>query len=137
MTSRTGKNKARRAFTLIEVMVAVAVLSFGIVMIYQAYFTVANAYSYCSRYLAIAPSVEEKIWEAQDSIRRTGDLVDQPLEGQWQVGAKNYVWLLSYLPLESDPESGLFKITLEVNWKEGKRYVKTGRTAYAFYQKAE
>ena len=39
--------------------------------------------------------------------------------------------------LETDPESGLYRISLEVSWKEGRRNVTTTRSAYAIYRKTE
>ena len=68
MILTTGnKRNSRSGFTLIEVMVAVAVLSFGLVMVYQAFFVVLDSFNYSADYLEIAGWMDEKIWQAQRS----------------------------------------------------------------------
>ncbi len=131
MMLKTG-NRKRRGFTLIEVMVAVAVLSFGLVMVYQSFFIVLNSFNYCADSLAIAVWMDEKIWQAQDSIMRTGGLDNNPEQGEITARSKKFNWELSSTVL--DQAANLSAVNLEITWKEGKRNVKVSRSGYAKYE---
>ena len=122
----------KNGFTLIEVMVAVAVLSFGLVLVYQAFFISLDAFNYSADYLAIACWMDEKIWESQDNIMRTGSLQDYQLQGEFLARNKLFSWQVSSNLL--DQNSNLTAVNLQVNWKEAKRSVKASRFCYAKYE---
>jgi prepilin-type N-terminal cleavage/methylation domain-containing protein len=119
----------RKGFTLIEIMVATAVLSLGLVLIFEAFFSSLDAFDYYVNYLNANNFVEEKIWEAQDSIKRFGSLVNIQTNGEIEVKNKKISWFLISSPLGA--EARLFKINLEFSWKQGKRRPKINRCAYA------
>ncbi len=122
----------KKGFTLIEVMVAVAVLSFGLVMVYQAFFIVLDSYNYSADYLEIAPWIDEKIWHSQDIIMRMAGLENNPRQGEFFARNKKFSWSLDFRVL--DPISNLSEVNLEVAWKEGRRNVKISRSGYAKYE---
>jgi prepilin-type N-terminal cleavage/methylation domain-containing protein len=126
-----NKSGSKRAFTLIEVMVAVAVLSFGLVLVYQAFFVVLNTFNYGANYLEVSPWMDEKIWKAQDSIMRKGLLEDNSAEGEVTLRNKKFTWSLQNSPLAG--ANNLTSLKLEVFWKEGKRAVQVSRSCYAKY----
>ena len=126
--SITGNKKG---FTLIEVMVAVAVLSFGLVLVYQAFFIVLDAFNHGADYLEVSPWINEKVWQAQDSIMRKGSLGDDPTAGEFILRNKKFTWLLQGSII--DGASKLTAVNLEVSWKEGKRTVQVSRAGYAKY----
>jgi len=121
----------KRGFTLIEVMVAVAVLSFGLVMVYQAFFIVLDSFNYSADYLEVSPWMDEKIWLAQDSIMRGGS-ENNTGQGEFILRNKKFNWSLSSRAL--DPISNLSEVNLEVTWKEGRRSVLASRSFYAKYE---
>ena len=125
----------KKGFTLIEVMVAVAVLSFGLVLVYQAFFIALDSFNYSADYLQISPWMDEKIWEAQDSIRRTGKLEDNQTQGEFIARNKKFDWTLSLNSL--DPSGNLSAIDLEIGWKEARRNVKASRWGYANYEEKQ
>jgi prepilin-type N-terminal cleavage/methylation domain-containing protein len=132
---KTGNKKRKadsRGFTLIEVMVAVAVLSFGLVMVYQAFFIVLDSFNYSADYLEIVSWMDEKIWQAQDSIMRTGALETNTTQGEFIARNKKFEWTISSNALSS--AGNLSAVNLEVNWKEAKRKVKVNRSCYAKYE---
>lgn len=127
MTLRTGN----RGFTLIEVMVTVAVLSFGIVFIYQAYFTALDSFNWCRDYFSVANWMNEQMWLAQDSISRLGEL-SQPSSGELIEGSRVFGWSLNASVIDED--AGLQMINLVLTRKASGRPLRLSRSAYAFYE---
>ena len=125
-TLPTGNNKG---FTLVEIMTATAVLSLGLVLIFEAFFISLDAFDYYSNYLNTVNFAEEKIWEAQDNLERFGSLAEMETSGQIKVKNKKVAWFLISDPL--DTEARLYKINLQFSWQQGKRRPKINRTAYA------
>jgi prepilin-type N-terminal cleavage/methylation domain-containing protein len=134
MTMLKTGNKKRKAggFTLIEVMVAVAVLSFGLVMVYQAFFIVLDSFNYSADYLEIVSWMDEKIWQVQDSIMRTGALETNSSQGEFISRNKKFDWILFSSVLNGN--GNISAVNLEVNWKESRRKVKATRSCYAKYE---
>lgn len=118
--------KKKQGFTLIEVMVATAVLAGGVVLIFQALFATSNTFAYYANSMALAPWMDQKIWELQEAA-----LDRMPIEtsGSIQQGARMYTWKAvdTY-----DSDAGLAKIALEVSWIQGKRQVRLQRSTYVF-----
>ena len=108
------------AFTLVEVMVASAVLSLGIVMVYEAFFISLDSFSYCNNFLNVASLADEKIWQAQDNLSRLGNLAQIESGGKFINRNKDFEWNLSYAPV--DEASGLhtYRIDLSLSWQEGR-----------------
>lgn len=129
MTLKIGN---RRGFTLIEVMIATAVLSLGAVLVHQSFFTCLDSANYYSDYLSVIPWMDEKIWQAQDALARSESLQLIEKNGEFKSRNKVFSWNLGYGFV--DEESRLYKIDLAVAWQEGERSVKVSRTAYAMYE---
>jgi prepilin-type N-terminal cleavage/methylation domain-containing protein len=121
----------KQAFTLIEVMLATMVLSLGAVLIHEAFFKSLDTHNYCHDYFSVGYWLDEKIWSAQDSLRQSGLSVNIARDGKFKAGNKDFVWNLSY-DLTCDTQD-LYKIVLDVSWKEGSRDIKVSRVAFAKY----
>lgn len=126
MMLSTGNNKG---FTLIEVMAATAVLSLGLVLIFEAFFSSLDAFDYYTNYFQAAAFAEEKIWEAQDNLKRFGSLAQMQTEGDIEKKGKKLSWSLISIPIGA--EGKLYKINLLFSWKQGKRSSKLVRHAFA------
>ena len=128
--------QANRGFTLIEAMAATAVLGLGLALIFQGLFTSLNAYDYYANYLSILPRSDEKIWEAQDRIKRLGPQANLDTSGEWaNQRDRRFKWGLGSSLL--DKAGGLYKLNLRVSWNEGNRKVSLQREAYALYNEKE
>jgi prepilin-type N-terminal cleavage/methylation domain-containing protein len=130
MMLRTG-NKPAGGFTLVEIMVTVAVLSLGLVCVYQSLFICLDTYKYCNNYLNVLPQANEKIWLAQNALKTSGPDAQVETEGNFTNGGKVIDWWLSYLLV--DESEYLYQITMDVKWKEANRSAWLSRTAYARY----
>ena len=135
VTEDNVKRSFLTGFTLIEVMVATAVLALGIVLIFEAFFISLDSFNYCSNYLNVATWVDEKIWQAQDALSHLGSQGFIETEGSFVNRNKNFDWNLSYNLIDVQPD--LYKINLVLSWKEGRRKVRVSRAAYAIYEKEE
>jgi len=59
-----SKNRKKRGFTLVEVVMTGAILSFGIVSIYEAFFISLDTYGYYTSYLNTQDWISEKSGQA-------------------------------------------------------------------------
>ncbi|HIE36479.1 MAG TPA: prepilin-type N-terminal cleavage/methylation domain-containing protein [Candidatus Omnitrophica bacterium] len=63
-------SKTKPAFTLLELITSIIVLSLGIVGVYEGFFASLQATSYTKNYLKIQLWMEEKLWQLQDKLLR-------------------------------------------------------------------
>ncbi len=115
-------------------MATTAVLSLGIVFLYEAFFKSLDAYNYYRSFLEVAAWADEKIWLTQDALRLSGGRADIDRSGELNTQGKAFRWNVSYGLLDSSPDSGLYKIDLALSWKEGRRQRELTRAAYALYE---
>jgi prepilin-type N-terminal cleavage/methylation domain-containing protein len=124
MMLRTG----RRSFTLIEVLVSVAILSVGIVFIFRSFFTCLNAFGRYVTYLNIMPWMNEQLWRAEDEIIRTGKPVSPSNQGEFTYEGKKFSWYLVSSPV--DKNERLYRLDLAVSWQEARKQMTLNRYAY-------
>jgi hypothetical protein len=111
-------------------MITTCVLALGATLIYQSYFIALDSYNYYSILLKITPWMDEKIWEAQDDLRRLGAAGAAFGSGQLEVNDKKIDWDLSQDSLDTD--GSLYRVNLALSWTQGKRQIRLSRSAYAF-----
>lgn len=137
MTSRIGN----KGFTLIEVMVATAVLSLGAVLISESFFISLDSFDYYANYLTLASWADEKLWGAQDQLSRFGNAAQIQPGGRIVNRNKDIGWSLSSSVVDEAKglPSGLslYRINLDLSWQEGHRKARLSRSAYALYEKKE
>jgi prepilin-type N-terminal cleavage/methylation domain-containing protein len=134
MMSRTGN---RSGFTLIEVMIATAVLTLGIVFIYQAFFVSLESFGYSLDYLHAAPWIEEKIWQVSNDIERFGFLARIDKAGNFRKKNRSFYWDLACDMVAEAPDTDLYKIELKLTWRAGAKTKSISRSAYATYKYEE
>ena len=123
-----NKCKKNKGFTLVEVMMTVAILSFGIVSIYEALFVSLDAYGYYTHYFNTSDWIGEKIWEVQSELINSGALNEEQTSGKIVRDHKAYDWLMTVSLL--DPTQGLYKVRVILSWQEGNKKVDTTREVY-------
>lgn len=132
MMLKIGNNKA---FTLVEIMVASAILALGLVLIFEAFFSSLDAFNYYLNYLNAANFAEEIIWQAQDNIKRFGSLANMENSGEIDGKNEKFSWSLISLPIDNDAK--LYRINLLFSWKQGKKDQKITRHAYAKFNEQQ
>ena len=131
MMSRIGN---KRAFGLVEVMVATSVLAVGVVFVYQTFFVSLDLFEHYARYLKIAPWMQEQVWQAQESLRHRGSL-SGPVDVAQEFKDQGMTWDLDSSLI--DQAAGLYKIDLAVSWREGNKKRTLLTAAYALQKKQE
>ena len=131
------KLNTRKGFTLVELMVTVTILSLGVVSVYEGFFTSLNAHAYCRNYLSVQSWMNQKIWDIQEALLRYQTLVTQKKSGNFKIGGKEFKWGLHYYSLAGSEKINLYKIILEVNWKEGIRDINVNRSTFLHYIKEQ
>lgn len=120
-------------FTLVEAMITTAILSLGIVLIYEAFFISLDSFNYCSNYLNIVSWADEKVWQTQNSLNHYGVERAIGTQGVFKRANKKFNWNLSFYLIDVD----LYRIDLDIFWQEGKRKSKLSRSAYALYNEED
>jgi prepilin-type N-terminal cleavage/methylation domain-containing protein len=126
MMLRTGN----RGFTLVETLVAVSVLSLGLVMLYEAFFTCLNAFSYSQRRLDVQQWIDEKFWELEDELIRQGTLMMDERAGRFTKNNNHFFWQMSIDLIDSTPEANLYRLGLDVYWRQAQKNIRFSQVAY-------
>lgn len=122
------KHKNKKGFTLVEVMMTVAILAFGIVAVYEALFVSMDTYGYYTHYLGTQDWIGEKIWEVQSDLINAGVLTEEQTSGQIVRDHKTYEWIMAITTINE--RQGLYKVKVTLSWFEGNKKVNTTRATY-------
>jgi len=120
---------SKKGFSFFEVMTTVAVLSLGIVMIFQAFLSSLNSFGYYLTNLEAQCWADEKIWEVSDSLMRETPADSYQTDGNLKLANRDVAWLVEVNKM--DEQENFFKLDLTVSWQEGNRKIELYRTAYA------
>ena len=112
MTSKTGN----KGFTLIEVMLAAAVLAISIVTIQQGFLRSATLLARVTRTLEAQQFASEKLWEAQEGLFYSEDPSPGEGSGSFDVSGRRYDWTVEASPLS---QADLYAVRVQVSWPEG------------------
>jgi prepilin-type N-terminal cleavage/methylation domain-containing protein len=130
--SRIG---SKSAFTLVEVMIAASVLAIGTVGVYQSFFMALDTSNYSRHYLDVATLADGLFEETLLSLEQTGERAVIPSEGDFLAAGRPYHWLVaSSLQDEAKGLCKLFRIDVNVFWKEGRRKAGISRSGFALYK---
>jgi len=110
-----SKNKG---FTLLEVMLAVAVLSLGLVMVVRSFATSLRAIKISHNFLVANLLLEERIWHKLEEERRTGGIIPDEEQGEFAPPFEDFGYKISFEKQEDLPS--LYKSTFEVFWQQRK-----------------
>jgi len=122
------KNNKKKGFTLVEVIMTGAILSFGIVSIYEALFVSVDTYSYYTHYLNTQDWISEKIWEVQSQLINSGVAEEESTSGQIVREHKTYDWLMAVILI--DETQSLYRVKVTISWNEGNKKINTTRETY-------
>ena len=116
--------------SLVEQMVAVAVLSLAVVLIYGAFFSCLNAFNYSLDRLSVQRWMDEKVWEMQEELNCSETLVRGEQRGSFIDKNKNFAWETSVKLIGEAQDAYLYRSTLNVFWKQAQRNISVSQIAY-------
>ena len=115
MILATGKSKG---FTLIEIMISIAILSLGLILILQGITKCINILRVSQSNLATTLLAEEQMAQMEIALKQddTGALKDA--SGESKSGNIEFIWQIRLIPDEEYED--LNKVLTTVNWKSGR-----------------
>jgi len=116
MISATGKNNG---FTLIEIMVSIAILSIGLIVILQGFTSSLNTLGVCRNNLEASLFAEERMADLEIDIKQNKYVFTRELSGSEQKGNLGFQWRIAMTPEIQQEE--LNRVLTTVSWQEGKR----------------
>lgn len=123
MTLLTGKTK--KGFTLLEIMLSVAILSIGLTLILQGFAHLLNILRISEDNLKASFMIENKLAEAQIQARQDWDAFVAGLDEDFKFEDIKYEWKLEVNPVEWEIEDveleDLNEVKATLSWEEGKR----------------
>ncbi len=109
----------KKGFTLVELIMAVSILSVGIVLVLRSFLSIVTALDSSQNLIKALQFLEAKMSEVRlvkgDTLQKT--------QGEINIGSRKASWNLELSPLESeDSEESLEEIKLKVFWLEGNKH---------------
>ena len=99
-------------------------------LMYEAFFSYMEAFSYSYRRLNVQRWVDEKIWSVEDELVRSSILMPGDSTGSFTKSGKVFIWNMSVEMVGELEDSFLYMLALDVSWKEIARDVKVSQVAY-------
>ncbi len=118
----------KKGFSLYELMVAIAFLSFGLIAIYESFFITADAAKSMPYYLKTQILMDEKIWASENLLRQNGYLFPNIESGGTRVDDRDLIWEREITVL--DHRQGLYKIEIGYMWHSGPKKIRNSRIVY-------
>lgn len=116
---------AVNGFTLVEVMIAVAVISIGLVMILQGFIASLNAVKISEDTLMACMSADSSMASAQLESENKPEFMQSKSSETFNSGNLEFSWEfvpeIIDMPEAGDIKEALFSVDAGLSWKDGKR----------------
>ena len=119
MISGIGNNRDFRGFTLIEVMLAAAILGSAVTIIFQGFFMSLNSGGYLVNRMAAGILASNRAWEVQDSLRHNTGMPSMVTSAEEVSNGTRFNWTVTSKTL--DPEYGLYEADIKYSWDQNNR----------------
>lgn len=117
MKSEIRNPKFKIGFLLLEVMVAISLLSVGLVLVLRTFSTSLQTLRTSQNYTQAVLRLEEKVWELEEKAREF-EILPAERDGTFGDEDEKFKWELQTTKLE---DIVLHEATLLVRWQEGRR----------------
>ncbi len=127
----------KQGFTLIEIMVSVAILSIGLVLILQGLTHSLNILRISQDNLKATLLAENKMAELEIKVKEGKEVFLEDLDEEFEFEDMDCVWGIKFSPVELEIEEtfdrkyeDLNEVEAILSWKEGKRKGKVPLVTY-------
>lgn len=110
----------REGFTLFEILLAVSILSIGVIAISQCFMNSASALRYISNRTRADLIISDRVWEMKDYINR--NTVSADYTNQKSEGSNPTFNTVVRMKRSGDP-SRVYALQVTVSWSEGRKNV--------------
>ncbi len=120
----------KRAFTLVEVLLAILILSCGIVFIFRAFFTLLGAIDEVTDRLNLLYVLHDKILDVKLAVEGGRPIPSNKLNGSVEIDKKPFRYDINVRRFFERPD--LRKIDIAVYWFKGSRKISVSRELLCF-----
>jgi len=111
----------RAAFTLVELMAAVSILSVGIVLIARSFISVAQALDSMRNRISAIQFLETKMSEWEQAAREAQGLKADEKQEEAEVGVRQAAYRAEISLLEDDEAEDIVQARVSLSWTEENR----------------
>lgn len=110
----------RNAFTLIEVLIASAILATAIVFIFRSFNVMTTAVKFSQNISLACFLIEDKLWEIEDKQKDRLEL-QEAASGEEEIQGQKFKWEYMLADIESSGSVKLKSLDFKVSWPENAR----------------
>jgi prepilin-type N-terminal cleavage/methylation domain-containing protein len=110
MKKTIGIIKSNQGFTLVEVMLSVAIVSMALVLLIQSFAMIGNSYFSASHYTKAILLLDKKIHDVQSGVIKGSKLSDS-----FEVPFEGYQWKINQQPVF---DNNYRKLQIQVSWDQ-------------------
>ena len=119
----------KNGFTLIEVMVTVAILSLGTLLIQQGLLRSSDFLNHYNSQLAVEAWADEKIWDIREALLFAAEGSQMETSGSFTESGRNFSWSIEAVLVPGVDQ--LYFIKMNTTWLEGNRLASFSKAMYA------
>lgn len=109
-----------RAFTLVELMISVVILGFGLCIVIQSYASALSGFNTSQNYIAAMRFAKEKMVELEISAYENKGLLFEKKSGEITFGAREFHWKteISEVPSSGNFSNNFVMAAISMDWQE-------------------
>ncbi len=119
-----GSHRCEAGYTIIEVLVALAILSFGILSIFNVFFNSVSAVRHLNNRMEARFILDEAEWNIKKGFKSDYILKDH-IERKTVAGDPEFDLFLRVQ--KEDDLSAIYKLESKVTWREGRKKISLNR----------
>ncbi|MCX5696835.1 MAG: prepilin-type N-terminal cleavage/methylation domain-containing protein [Candidatus Omnitrophica bacterium] len=117
---KKGNTHSPAGFTLVELMIAVSILSIGLVLILRSFLNANNVLDLSRNRILSMKFLEAKMADLEVKDKEGEDLQPEMEKGEEMLGNRKASWRLEVSPVDiDDPAQELNEARYIVSWQEG------------------
>ncbi len=110
----------KKAFTLVELMISVVILGFGLSIVIQSYMSALSGFNTSQNYIAAMRFAKEKGVELEIAAYENKGLLPEEKSGETTLGAREFHWKtkVSEVPNSGNFSNDFVMAAVSMDWQE-------------------